>query len=119
MTSAKTLLRRRVAVLSLVLMTVALFSSTAPTQAQSTAQIATNSPLPVFVTNNTMQLPEGFVPGTHWRFTTWTTPSVFTWMTTVNKTSGPWANLTVRNEDGTSSSRWYYVPGMPGSWDRQ
>jgi len=88
------------------------------TQAQSTAQIGTSSPLPVFVTN-TPPLPEGFAAGSRWRFTTWTTPSVLTWTATVNKTSGPWAHLTVRSDDGGTNSRWYYVPAMPGSWEQQ
>src|SRR5688572_490254 len=96
----------------------ALVSQVTPTPVQPTAQIGTSSPLPVFVTN-TPPLPEGFVQGSRWRFTTWTTPSVLTWSATVNKTSGPWANLTVRYEDGATSSRWYYIPGMPGSWDQQ
>jgi hypothetical protein len=110
--------RHRIAVLLLVPIALVVASQADRTHAQSTAQIGTASPLPVFVTN-TPPLPDGFVPGSRWRFTTWTTPSVFTWMTTVNKTSGAWANLTVRNEDGTTSSRWYYIPGMPGSWDPQ
>jgi hypothetical protein len=105
--------------LLIAVIVVALTSQLSQTHAQSTAQIGAASPLPVFVTNNTMELPEGFVQGSRWRFVTWTTPSVLTWVVTVNKTSGPWANLSVRTEDGTTSSRWYYIPGMPGSWDRQ
>ena len=90
-------------------------------QAQSHAQIGTNSPLPVFVTNQPVAplLPEGFAPGSRWRFTTWTTPSVLTWTATVNKTAGPWANLTVAVDDRTTTTRWYYVPAMPGSWEKQ
>jgi hypothetical protein len=87
-------------------------------QAQATAQIGNTSPLPVFVTN-TPPLPEGFTAGSRWRFITWTVPSVITWVATVNSTSGPWAHLTVRTEDGNTSSRWYYVPAMPGSWEKQ
>ena len=88
--------------------------------AQSHAQIGTNSPLPVFVVNEgTLMLPEGFGSGTRWRFTTWTMPSVLSWVVTVNKTSGPWANLTVTTEDCVTTTRWYYVPGMQGSWERQ
>jgi hypothetical protein len=88
-------------------------------KAQSQAQIGTNSPLPVFVTNPfaTVALPDGFVQGSQWRFTTWTVPSVITWTAAVNKTSGAWANLTITTDGGTST-RWYYVPAMPGSWDR-
>jgi hypothetical protein len=89
-------------------------------QAQSHAQIGTNSPLPVFVTNpfSAMPLPDGFVQGSRWRFTTWTVPSVITWTATVNKTSGAWANLTITGDDGSTQTRWYYLPGMPGSWEQ-
>jgi hypothetical protein len=89
-------------------------------RAQSHAQIGTNTPLPVYVTNppGEMLLPEGFVSGSQWRFTTWTTPSVITWTARVNQTSGPWANLTITGED-RSTTRWYYVPAMPGSWERE
>lgn len=82
------------------------------------AQVGISSPLPVFVTN-TPPLPQGFTPGSTWRFTTWTMPSVLTWTARVNRTSGPWAQLSVKTEDGGSSTRWYYVPGMPGSWEPQ
>ena len=62
-------------------------------------------------------LPEGFVPGTSWKFTTWTLPSSLTFTATVQKTDGGWAYLTV-NADPTSS-RWYYIPQMPGAWEPQ
>jgi hypothetical protein len=90
-------------------------------QAQSHAQIGTNSPLPVFVTNPqaATALPDGFVAGSRWKFITWTTPSVLTWTATVTKTAGGWANLRVSAEDGTTTMRWYYVPAMPGSWEPQ
>jgi hypothetical protein len=89
--------------------------------AQSPAQIGASSPLPVFVTNpsEVTLLPDGFVPGSRWRFTTWTTPNAFTWVATVNKTSGAWANLTVTAEDSSRHTYWYYIPGLPGSWERQ
>jgi hypothetical protein len=87
-------------------------------QAQSPAQVGLSSPLPVFVTNAPM-LPEGFTPGSRWRFSTWTIPSVMTWTATVNRTSGGWAHLTVRGDDGTTVSRWYYLPAMEGSWEQQ
>jgi hypothetical protein len=89
--------------------------------AQSHAQIGTNSPLPVYVTNppGEATLPEGFVPRSRWKFTTWTSPSVLTWTAEVNRTSGPWASLTITNDDGTTATRWYYIPAMPGSWERQ
>lgn len=83
----------------------------------ASAQIGMNSPLPVYVTN-TPTLPEGFVPGSTWIFTTWTTPSVLTWSATVQRTSGAWAYLEIQVENGTKS-RWYYVPAMTGSWERQ
>jgi hypothetical protein len=66
-----------------------------------------------------MSLPDGFVPGSRWKFTTWTMPSVLTWTATVNKTSGSWVNLTINVEDGTRTTRWYYLPAMPGSWEKQ
>jgi hypothetical protein len=45
-------------------------------QSQPVAQIGAGSPLPVYVTNPMQQisLPEGFVQGSQWRFTTWTVP---------------------------------------------
>ncbi|MCC6367744.1 MAG: hypothetical protein IT165_29830 [Bryobacterales bacterium] len=90
-------------------------------QAQAPAQIGASSPLPVFVTNpsEVVLLPDGFVPGSRWRFTTWTTPNAFTWVATVNKISGAWANMTVIAEDSSRHTQWYYVPGLPGSWERQ
>lgn len=87
-------------------------------QAQSPVQVGLTSPLPVYVTN-TPPLPEGFSPGSRWKFSTWTMPSVLTWTATVNKTSGAWAHLTVRGEDGSTASRWYYLPAMEGSWEQQ
>ena len=105
----------------LMLIVVVLFGAITQAQrgvAQSTAQIGATSPLPVYVTNVAL-LPDGFLPGSRWRFTTYTTPSVFTWTATVNRTSGQWASLTVRTEDGNTSSRWYYIPAMPGSWQQE
>lgn len=87
-------------------------------QAQSYAQVGIGSPLPVFVTNPD-RLPEGFVANSRWRFTTWTIPTVVTWTAAVNKTSGGWANLTISGTDQITTTRWYYVPAMPGSWERQ
>jgi len=90
-------------------------------EAQSPAQIGVSAPLPVYVTNQVANppLPEGFVQGSQWRFTTWTVPSVITWTATVNRTSGAWVNLTIVAEDRSTHTRWYYLPGMPGSWERQ
>lgn len=89
-------------------------------QPPAPARISANAPLPVFVTNSTgvQLLPEGFVPGSRWRFTTYTAPSVLTWVATVNKTSGPWANLTITEQQG-SRTQWFYIAAMPGSWEPQ
>ena len=87
--------------------------------AQSHAQIGTSSPLPVYVTNTAERLPDGFAAGSRWRFTTWTVPTALTWIATVNRTSGGWANMTITGDDRVTTTRWYYVPAMPGSWERQ
>ncbi len=80
-------------------------------------QIGPSAPLPVYVTN-TPVLPEGFVAGSHWRFTTWSSPSVITWVGNIRRVSGPWAYIEVSRE-GTTQKGWYYVPAMPGNWDQQ
>ncbi|MBC7924783.1 MAG: hypothetical protein H7039_03925 [Bryobacteraceae bacterium] len=92
---------------------------TRPVKAQDgqTAQVNITSPLPVYVTN-TPVLPEGFTQGSRWRYTTWTSPSVITWIGQIQRVSGPWASITVTLEN-TSTTRWYYVPAMPGSWEKQ
>lgn len=92
----------------------------AQTPERTPAQISVGAPLPVFVTNSPgiQFLPEGFVPGSRWRFTTYSAPSVLTWVATVNKTSGPWANLTITEQQG-SRTQWYYIAAMPGSWEQQ
>lgn len=119
MTNARTLTRRRKLILTVTALTMFAAAFAAQrSQAQSPAQIGSSSPLAVFVTN-TPALPEGFTAGSRWRFTTWTAPSVITWTANVNKTSGPWAHLTVRTDDGNTTARWYYVPAMPGSWEHQ
>ncbi len=83
------------------------------------AQVGSGSPLPVYVVNDfPPTLPDGFVSGTSWKFTTWTTPSTLTFTATVQTTEGGWAALTVTTDAG-STSRWYYIPLMPGSWERQ
>src|SRR5688572_22923 len=92
--------------LLLTLIVVVLFGAITQAQrgvAQPVAQIGATAPLPVYVTNAAL-LPDGFVAGSRWRFTTYTTPSVFTWTATVNRTSGQWASLTVRAEDGNTTS---------------
>jgi hypothetical protein len=119
MTIVTTLSRQwKMALVLLVLLVITVMLRAQRSHAQSVAQIGTASPLPVFVTN-APSLPDGFVAGSRWKFTTWTTPSTFTWVTTVNRTSGAWAHLTIRGEDGSTNTRWYYVPGMPGSWEQQ
>ena len=80
------------------------------------AQVGPGSPLPVYVVNDARPaLPEGFVPGTQWRFTTWTVPNSLTFTVMVQKAEGGWAFLKLTSEAQTPS-RWYYVPQMPGSW---
>ena len=81
------------------------------------AQVGAASPLPVFVINDLAPgLPAGFVPGTSWRFTTWTVPSNLSFVVTVQKTVGGWAFLKTTADP---KPRWYYVPQMPGSWEQQ
>jgi hypothetical protein len=83
------------------------------------AQVGPGSPLPVYVVNAMPPvLPEGFTPGTSWKFTTWTIPSTLTFTATVQKTEGGWAFLTI-NADPPASSRWYFIPQMPGAWEPQ
>jgi hypothetical protein len=83
------------------------------------AQVGPGSPLPVYVVNTPPALlPEGFNPGTSWKFTTWTIPSTLTFTAMVQKTEGGWALLTI-NSDSPTSSRWYFIPQMPGAWEAQ
>ena len=106
--------RTRVAV-AVVLVAACVATWVGSVQAQSHAQIGTSSPLPVFVMNQE-GLPDGFVAGSRWRFTTWTVPTALTWTANVNRTSGGWANMTITGDDRVTTTRWYYVPAMPGSW---
>jgi hypothetical protein len=81
------------------------------------AQVGVGSPLPVFMVNEQPPvLPDGFVPGTSWKFTTWTMPSTLTFTATVQKTEGGWAFLKLVSDTETTA-RWYYVPQMPGAWE--
>jgi len=83
------------------------------------AQVGPGSPLPVYVVNEpSPALPDGFVPGTTWKFTTWTVPSTLTFSARVERTSGGWAFLTLQSE-APAKTRWYYVPQMPGAWEQQ
>jgi hypothetical protein len=85
----------------------------------SLAQVGVGSPLPVYVVNDLPPLlPEGFVPGSTWKFTTWTLPSTLTFTATVQKTEGGWAALTL-SSDAPTMSKWYYIPQMPGVWEAQ
>ncbi len=85
----------------------------------SLAQVGAASPLPVYVVNDPPSLlPDGFVPGSSWKFTTWTVPSTLTFTATVQKTEGGWAALTL-STDPPTASRWYYIPQMPGVWEAQ
>jgi hypothetical protein len=83
------------------------------------AQVGAGSPLPVYVVNDLPpQLPDGFVPGSSWKFTTWTVPSTLTFTAAVKQVEGGWALLTL-NTDQPAASRWYYIPLMPGAWEVQ
>ena len=85
--------------------------------APAVAQVGPGSPLPVYVVNEPPQLlPDGFVPGTTWKFTTWTIPSTLTFSATVEKVSGGWAYLTVQTQ--ATKPRWYFIPEMPGTWEQ-
>jgi hypothetical protein len=85
----------------------------------SVAQVGVGSPLPVYVVNDLPPLlPEGFVPGSTWKFTTWTLPSTLTFTATVQKTEGGWAALTL-STDPPTASKWYFIPQMPGVWEVQ
>lgn len=83
------------------------------------AQVGPGSPLPVYVVNEEPpQLPAGFVPGTSWKFTTWTVPSTLSFTAAVRQVEGGWAQLTL-STDPPTTSRWYYIPQMPGAWEIQ
>src|SRR4051812_16007380 len=77
--------------------------------APAVAQVGPAAPLPVYVLNEQPQLlPDGFVPGTQWKFTTWTIPSTLTFTATVDKVAGGWAYLTVQTQ--ATKPRWYFIP---------
>jgi hypothetical protein len=83
------------------------------------AQVGPSSPLPVYVVNEVPPvLPEGFTPGSSWKFTTWTIPSTLTFIATVQKTSGGWALLTTSGSS-PATPKWYFIPEMPGVWEQQ
>jgi hypothetical protein len=121
----KTFLTPALLTLIATLLICLLFYRTETTRAQSAqpptiAQVGPGSPLPVYVVNQEPQpLPEGFVPGSSWKFTTWTTPSTISWTATVEKISGGWARLQVHSDSGQTGNGWYYIPQMPGGWEKQ
>ena len=83
------------------------------------AQVGASTPLPVYVVNDVPPaLPSGFVPGTSWKFSSWTVPSSLTFMVSVQKTEGGWAQLTL-STDPQAAPKWYFVPQMPGAWEQQ
>ncbi len=85
----------------------------------SLAQVAVGSPLPVYVTNEPPSVvPDGFVPGSTWKFTTWTIPSSLTFTATVKQIQGGWASLNL-STDPPTTEKWYYIPFMPGAWEKQ
>lgn len=85
----------------------------------SLAQVGVNAPLPVYVTNEPpLRVPDGFVPGSSWKFTTWTIPSTLTFTATVKQVEGGWASLTL-STDPPTTEKWYYIPYMPGAWEKQ
>ena len=87
--------------------------------APAVAQVGPGSPLPVYVVNDLPPvLPDGFIPGSSWKFITWTVPSTLSFTATVKQTEGGWALLTL-STDAPATSRWYFVPQMPGAWEPQ
>jgi hypothetical protein len=83
------------------------------------AQVGASSPLPVYFVNEIPpNLPQGFTPGSSWKFTTWTLPSTLTFTASVQKTQGGWALLLVSDSSPTAA-KWYYIPQMPGVWEQQ
>jgi hypothetical protein len=85
----------------------------------ASASVGIANPLPVYMVNEPPGvLPDGFEPGTSWKFSTWTVPSSLTFTATVQRTQGGWAFLTVKT-DTPATSRWYYIPQMPGAWEPQ
>lgn len=84
-----------------------------------TAQVGVSAPLPVYMVNDAPALlPDAFLPGTSWKFTSWTTPSSLTFVVSVQKIEGGWASLTL-STDPDAKPKWYYLPQMPGAWEQQ
>lgn len=85
----------------------------------SLAQVGIAAPLPVYVTNEPPSVvPDGFVPGSTWKFTTWTIPSTLTFTATVKAVEGGWAELNL-STDPPTTAKWYFIAYMPGVWEQQ
>jgi len=84
---------------------------------QQMAAVGVATPLPVYVMNEP-PMPDDFVPGSTWQFTTWSTPNALTWSAHVERVSGGWALLTVNGPNRTTAG-WYYIPQMPGWWEKR
>jgi hypothetical protein len=115
--------KRQVALVLFAVFIIAVMLKPGQIQAQrpapAVAQVGAGSPLPVYVVNDVPPaLPEGFVPGSSWKFTTWTVPSTLSFTATVQKTEGGCAALTL-STDTQRTARWYYIPQMPGEWEPQ
>ena len=95
---------------------IALYGQRAYPGSQQVAQVGPLSPLPVYVVNEP-SMPDDFVPGSTWQFTTWTVPNAMTWTAHVEKVSGSWAYLSVQG-NAQLTSGWYYLPRMDGFWQK-
>jgi len=84
---------------------------------QQMATVGITTPLPVYVMNEP-SMPDDFVPGSTWQFTTWSTPNAMTWSARVEKVAGSWALLSLQETNRTTTG-WYYIPQMPGRWERR
>ncbi len=115
---------QRILLIVLAALVIGLLLKPAKIQAQrnppaAVAQVGPGSPLPVYVVNDQPPvLPDGFVTGSSWKFTTWTTPSTLTFTATVQRTEGGWALLALNN-GVPAKPGWYYIPYMPGVWEPQ
>jgi hypothetical protein len=114
---------QRILLIVLAALVVGLLLKPAKIQAQRNpaipvAQVGAGSPLPVYVVNDQPPvLPDGFVAGSSWKFTTWTIPSTLSFTATVQKTEGGWALLALNGAEARPN--WYYIPHMPGAWEQQ
>lgn len=118
-----TISTKRLALTLLTLAAAATLVKTGTVHAQKnvppTAQVGVGAPLPVYMVNETpSQLPDGFLPGRSWKFTSWTTPSSLTFVVSVQRTEGGWAYLTL-STDPDKKPKWSYLAQMPGAWEQQ